>query len=190
MQQEGRNGGIKMAEGEKQREREWQPLTLRGWPPSACDSRPNRYTARWFKAIITSTLADGWCLCRGCWCLMNETLVNTTKNMIREPPCWQQAKRRGKKGGEYANVSSAPHTHTPPFLLVTLTGLSNFFIPTYNFWIKDEREERRPQEANMYLCVHVGFLLSSGSVATRPNDMCVARCAACRYTQAIQSGFM
>lgn len=42
----------------------------------------------------------------------------------------------------------------------------------------------------MYLCVHVGFLLSSGSVATRPNDMCIARCAACRYAQAIQSGFM
>lgn len=166
-----------------------------GWPPSACDSQPNRCAVGWFKVIITSTLAEGWGLCRGCWCLMNETLVNTTENMIREPPCWWQVKREG--GGAWVRksvLSFTTHTHThtraAPYPLVTLTGLSNFFIPTYNFWIKDEREEKRPQEANMYQCVHAGFLVSCGCVATRPNDMCIARCAARRHAQAIQSGFM
>lgn len=192
-----------MAEGETEGARVTASLPwglTGGRPPSACDSQPNRCAVGWFKVIITSTLAEGWGLCRGCWCLMNETLVNTTENMIREPPCWRQVKRGEVRVGgvhEYANASSAsPHTHAhshsraPPFPLVTLTGLSNFFIPTYNFWIKDEREEKRPREANMYQCVHAGFLVSCGCVATRPNDMCIARCAARRHAQAIQSGFM
>ena len=40
----------------------------------------------------------------------------------------------------------------------------------------------------MYLCEHVVFLLSSGSVASGANDMYIKRCAACRYAQAIQTG--
>lgn len=69
--------------------------------PRRPDSQPNRYAVRWFKVIIT--LADGWCLSSGCWNVMNETLVNTTKNMIRDhpPPThthrWQQAIRIGGK---------------------------------------------------------------------------------------------
>ena len=99
----------------------WQPLLPRGLtgrrPPLASDSHPHRYTARWFKAIITSTLADGCCLSHGCWCLMNETLVNTTKNMIREPPCRLPARRREKKTStQMCPQHRHPHTHvhTPP----------------------------------------------------------------------------
>ncbi len=121
-----RNENGRGREREKESDSPSPPGANWAWPPSACDSQPNRSAVRWFKVIITSTLADGWCLSRGCWCLMNETLVNTTKNMIREPPCRQQARRREKKMSTQMCLHHHhhPHIHTR----ITLPSLASLSL--------------------------------------------------------------
>lgn len=57
------------------------------------------------------------------WRLMNETLVNTTKNMISEPPCRQQAWRREKKRWVRKCVFTTTHRHT-----TTLSSLSSLWL--------------------------------------------------------------
>lgn len=143
------------------------------WPPSACDSQPNRYTERWFKAIITSTLADGWCGSHGCWRLMNETLVNTTKNMIREPPCRQQTERRGKKN--MSTQMCLQHHHHPqihtytqppsslwqtcPVLLLLLSTLE------YKMNVRTEDLRRQIQYVCVCLCEECDFFCLLGLLA-------------------------
>lgn len=190
----------------KLREAEWQfspSGVYRVWPLSACDSRPNRYAVRWFKAIITSTLVDGWwCLSCGCWSLMNETLVNTTKNVIRGPPPADSRQSREKKRWVckcvFSTITTYRHTRRDhlPLRHFILTGLSNSFYSCsalLNKRWKNGEKISGGKYVSLWMCVCVFlrvWFLSSGSDATRPNDMCTARCAACRYARSIQSGFI
>jgi len=79
-------------------------------------------------------------------------------------------------------VSSPRHSDTRSRLTL-VTGLSNFFsllfIPPRHFWIKDEREERRPPEANMYQCVCVCVCVCLLGLLPLDQMICVQQCV-CR----------
>lgn len=154
----------------KLREAEWQfspSGVYRVWPLSACDSRPNRYAVRWFKAIITSTLVDGWwCLSCGCWSLMNETLVNTTKNVIRGPPPADSRQSREKKRWVckcvFSTITTYRHTRRDhlPLRHFILTGLSNSFYSCsalLNKRWKNGEKTSGGKYVSLWMCVCVSF---------------------------------